>query len=300
MQKLIKPMKALAVEKVKPAALTHNLQNYYASGKIDGHRCTIQVNPDTGQPSAYSNSLKLHPNTHVQRQLSRWEYVGFDGELVVNGNFHAASGELRRKTGKPNFTFWVFDYLSLDEPFGRRYARLVNTFSLFNRDNVKLLDQYKVSGSLELLQLNDHFVAKGFEGVCLRNPVTTYKQGRAGSVRPECIKIKELKELECTIVGWKPLEHKHNIKKISEMGTSKRSSHANGKEVDESRLGAFRVISPEFNKTFWVGSGFTDEQRTSFASSLKDGGMVGSQITIKYQPYGSTENRPRIGIFVKL
>lgn len=293
-----KPMKAIASEKVPFDRLPKNLKGYFASGKIDGFRCTIQ-GPEW-EPRAYTNSLKLHTNKFVQQELSHRELLGLDGELVVGDNFHACSGDLRRFDQKPDFTFWVFDLINHNGPFEERLKDLTIRVNAIGHPRVKLLTQYKLSGDLPLQTIHDKFVRDDFEGVCIRDPKARYKEGRSSAANPQCIKFKHFEQAEATIVDWGYLERNHNEQKVTETGHLKRSSSKDGKETDTSRMGYLELKSPAFRETFRVGSGFSDRQRASFLLGLLDKSLIGKTVLFKYQAFGSTKDRPRIPIFVKI
>jgi len=286
-------MKAIHHDKVK----TPNYINNIASGKIDGFRATVQENPETGLPAVYTCSLKLHVNKHVQFLFARPEYLGFDGELVVDGDFHACSSALRKHEGKPNVTFWVFDYIS-QAPFKERFLLLQMAFATIPDDcPAKLLPQYNTPTG-DIKKLNNFFVEKGFEGVILRDPDAAYREGRPGKVNPCMVKYKHFEEGEAIIVGCEPLMVNHNEQFVNEMGATVRSHKAEGKIADHSRIGSFILRSHRFKETFRCGSGLTDSFRRQYMSMGED--IIGRAVRFKHQPFGSTDDRPRTPIFLKL
>ena len=289
---LKKPMKAIHHDKVK----TPCYKNKIASGKIDGFRATVQENPDTGLPAVYTCSLKLHVNRHVQRLFARPEYLGFDGELVVDGDFHVCSSALRRHEGKPDVVFWVFDYIS-PAPFKDRFSLLQRAFAPLPYDcPAKLLPQY-LTPTGDITALNDFFVEKGFEGVILRDPEAPYREGRPGKVNPCMVKYKHFEEDEAHVIGYEPLMVNHNEQFVNEMGATVRSHKAEGKIADHSRIGSLVLRSHSFKETFHCGSGLSDALRRRCAA--RGDNILGERVLFKYQPFGSSEDRPRIPIFLK-
>lgn len=285
--KLIKPMLAKAATKIPD----FNPHGWYASGKVDGFRATVQVDPITGKPVVYTRSLKPHVNPHIQHLFARDELVGCDGELVVDGDFRNCSSLLRRTSGKPAVTFWVFDFLD-DTVFRERRLRLdAIRYDLPN--HVQLLPQLLVTSENPSLQtLNEYFVDEGFEGVCFRHPQGRYKEGPGRS--NDLVKYKTFKGIVVDVVGVEYLRHNYNTPQRNELGQLKRSSRQAGMEINYEKIGALICRHPDFSETFNVGTQ-TEENRTEWVDESKRP----RSIMIKYQPHGSTTMRPRIPTLVK-
>jgi len=292
---VIKPMLAISSTKLNQDC---NLNGYIWSGKVDGFRITIQRD-HAGIPRAFTRSMKLHPNRFVQEQFAREDLLGLDGELVCEGDFHKMGGELRRAGGEPDVIFWVFDCIS-SVTFLDRIHRMRHIVTMADHPRVKMLNQYhQVDMDWgKLNRMNAMMVCQGFEGMCGRLATSHYREGRSGKVKPELIKVKDFIFSEATIVGYFPLEHNENPKTINELGQSKRSHHKSGKVVDMTRLGGLVLKHPDFAETFHAGSGFTHSLQRQYMSLGDE--LLGLTVQFKYQGIGSTKDRPRSPIFIKL
>lgn len=76
-----------------------------ATPKIDGIRC-LRING-----KSLSRSFKEIPNRYIQEKMAGLP-DGLDGELVVNGSFIKTVSGVMSKDGKPDFEYWVFDYVN--------------------------------------------------------------------------------------------------------------------------------------------------------------------------------------------
>lgn len=291
----MKPMLAISSTKLPKST---DLSGYIWSAKIDGFRCTIQRD-HKGIPRAYTRSMKLHPNKHVQELFAREELLGLDGELVCDGDFHRMGGELRRKEGQPNVVFWVFDIISPGNAKDRimQAAEKVREADIAS---VKILPQYYMTCMdwESLPKLNRHFVDQGYEGVCGRLATGHYREGRCGTKNPELIKVKDFVFSEAVVEDYFPLEHNENPQTLNELGQLKRSSHKGGKVTDYEQIGGLVLRHPEFSEEFHVGSGFSHSLRRQYMQL--GGDLIGRRVAFKYQGIGSTKARPRTPIFIKL
>lgn len=227
-----------------------------ASPKLDGIRCLI-VNG-----KAVSRTGKLIPNRHVQESISQLE--GFDGELIVGDEtdskvFQTTTSGVMSRDGKPGFKFWVFDKWDESGGFTERLAKIDRAFRV---------DHVQLSCARDLDEYESRMVAKGFEGVMIRKPDGTYKQGRSTETDGILGKVKRFTDCEAVIV--ESVEHLHGGK-----------------------LGAFNVQSAGFSP-FSVGTGFTEWQRERFWHDRVK--LVGSIVKVKYQAIGSG-NAPRFPVF---
>ncbi|NJO48336.1 MAG: hypothetical protein HC840_01310 [Leptolyngbyaceae cyanobacterium RM2_2_4] len=296
-----KPMLALDVQKVKDI----NLHDYLASGKIDGFRATVQLN-DKLEPEVYTRSLKVFPNEFVRKTLARSEFLWFDGEIVVGENFHQASSELRQRNGEPRFIFHVFDLIVPQVPLETRLEdlnyRMQNLpYHLKNRDKweVQMLPHCRSLVNEDgLASITSLYVSLGFEGVCFRKLGSNYLSGRATVNNPVLLKHKEWTISVAKIVDVLFLKHNRNKPYINEVGATKRSTHAENMEEDETMLGSFVVIADNFTDFFSIGSGLTYAQRIEIMKHRES--LLGRSVVFKYCPYGSTERAPRHPVFIGL
>ncbi len=75
----------------------------------------------------------------------------------------------------------------------------------------------------------DCVVRRGFEGIIIRSPDSSYKSGRATLKEASLFKYKRTDDAEAVILETLELEHNSNERTFDERGYSKRSSHKAGK-----------------------------------------------------------------------
>ena len=142
----IKPMLATKfdIDKVKFPCL--------GSPKIDGVRSIIH------EASSRSRSMKLLPNTHLQKAFGKKELDGIDGEFVIGD---PTDPKCFNKTvsvvmshDKPidGIGFYIFDYSYGDDTFKERYSRLLN----ISQDNIHVVEQVLLPNMEELLTYEEH------------------------------------------------------------------------------------------------------------------------------------------------
>jgi len=266
------------------------------SPKIDGIRAVVKGGV------VLSNSLKPIPNQHIQALLKDME--GCDGELVVglpykahpeDEVFNRTTGAVRRVDGKPNFTFWVFDDLrSPEKPYKDREFGL--TFDVINTGApVEVVGVWYCSSPEEVKIYAAQMLSKGYEGIMIRDPYAPYRYGRCTTKEGYIFKYKPFDDVEAVIVGFEEQMENHNEKVVSELGTSKRSSHKANKTL-KGTLGKFILKADKWPDTFKCGTGvgLTAKLRKEIWEDRE--GYLGKVVTIKYQKYGSLD-KPRIPIF---
>lgn len=263
----------LAVNHDKVSAQPNAL---YASEKIDGVRVMFF------DGTAYSRTIKPLPNRKLQAfaREHKKQLEGCDGELV-SGSLYAkdvlqksVSTAMSTNTEEP-FKIFLFDRFI---PNARWYDRY-NTLSLLDGiDFVSVLPHYRVGIELELAEFEQEVLARGGEGVMLRDAAGLYKFGRSGTRLPELQKVKRFKDIEAVVIGFAPLEHNANDAHTDELGYTKRSTSKDGKVARE-MLGSLQVRLPN-GKEFWVGSGFSEADRYELWAARD--WSLGKQVTIKY------------------
>jgi DNA ligase-1 len=264
------------------------------SPKIDGFRCLIDEIPKT-------SSMKPQPNQFILSELSKPQFNGLDGELVVGSpnnpnTFNRSTGPLRRKYGKPDFTFWVFDnFLDLRKSYIKRWIwSFYDDNSLFLKSRIKILTQIFLFSSSAIINFTDQCVASGYEGAMIRSPKGLYKQGRATFKEMNIFKRKPLTDTEAVILGFIEQQTNENEAFLDEMGLTKRKTHASGK-VGAETLGSFILYSPYWKKPFKCGGGkLTHKKRQEIWNNQAY--YLGKTVIFKYQQYGSI-SAPRQPIF---
>lgn len=273
-----KPMLAGKVTDV--TALTYPL---YAAPKLDGIRAHVI------EGRLWSRNLKLIPNQLAQVRYGQDVFNGLDGELIVGraDDVHAfrRSGAIMAKGGDANaLVFHIFDdFTRPDLPFDERLRKAARRIKEYN--TIEIVEHTPIETPDELLEYEAAQIAKGYEGVMVREVGGPYKFGRSTTREGWLLKLKRFEDGEAEIIGYE--EFQHNFNEKDERG--KRTGHKAGK-VAGGKLGNFLVRDLKTGVEFNVGSGFTDNERINFWSSPD--GWIGQIIKYRYFPTGS-KDKPR-------
>jgi len=259
------------------------------SPKLDGIRCIIVE----GVP--LSRSLKQIPNKHVQNMLYDEGLEGFDGELMVNGDFNSVQSAIMSFNGEPDFTYHVFDLVDCpamsfearQSELFKRYAKLDELTKLI----VKLVPQEYVTDWVRAQIAARKHVAAGYEGSIIRCPRAKYKFGRSTLREAGMIKVIEWYRTEAIVTGVEELLHNTNEATINEVGRSVRS-HAQEGQVGGNKLGALccKLIT---GTEFKIGTGFDDAQRVCYWGE----DLIGKTVTFKYKSF-TKYGVPREPVFI--
>lgn len=283
----MKPLLAATVEDI--STLKYPL---LASPKLDGIRALVI----DGQ--ILSRKLKPIPNHHVQNLFNNPSLNGLDGELIVGDPWHPEA--FRRTTsgvmshlGEPEVVFHVFDNFLSPEGFGRRWQELAKRTTFL----IRRVPHQVVSNPTELTALEEECLARGYEGVMLRDPHGVYKYGRSTLKEHILLKLKRFSDDFATIIGVEEQMRNDNEQTRDALGKAKRSNHQSGM-VGKNTLGALRVrglTGPYEGVEFSVGSGMDDLLRQQFW----DNPPIGKTLKVKYFPSGS-KDAPRFPVFISL
>jgi len=242
-----KPMLASAVT---PAQLDDLQYPLMCSPKLDGIRVIVRGG------RVLTRSLKEVPNRFIQEELGSDVFEGMDGEILVGDPcdplvFRKTTSAVMSQDGEPEFTFWVFDWLT-EEPKGfmRRFQDLEH---FFNADPEDLAETYPfmrlvphpiLETPKAVMDYEDELVRQGYEGIMLRSLSGPYKNGRSTLKEGFLLKLKRFVDSEAVIVGFQERMHNANEAKINELGHTERSTHKENM-VGRGDLGAFWAIAPK-------------------------------------------------------
>lgn len=314
---LFKPMLA----KEAPEDLSKLQYPLIVQPKLDGIRCTIVGG------RALSRKLKEIPNREIFGYLSRPEFEGLDGEIVVGDpsdpNAMQATSSFvmsKSKTGA-DWAFHVFDWaptqlspaqIERNTSYDDRAAwldRCVNPDSDLTpiihqavlEKRMRLVEDWNAFSEDDVYKAETHWLDCGLEGVILRTPDAPYKCGRSGTYGP-LLKLKRFIDFEAKITGVFELMHNGNEAKKDALGRTERSTAKDGL-VGLGTLGGFiceAINGPHEGQRFRVGTGFTADQRAelwwpSLASTNDE--HRGKIVKIKSFPVG-TKDAPRFPVFL--
>lgn len=246
-----------------------------------------------------SRTLKAIPNREISGYLSRPEYEGLDGELIVGDptapdccNRTSSYVSSPDKTGEP-WCYYVFDRWNSTAGYLERRATLESVES----DRVVIVSSVQVDDMEQLEAIETALIAAGYEGAILRDPNGLYKYGRGTATKGDLIKLKRFSDFEAEIVGCQEELHNGNVAERNELGRTKRSTHQANKHGKGS-LGAFECVAlngVHEGQRFFVGTGFSQAQREAFWRGGR--GMLGQAIKVKSFPVGFL-NAPRFPVFL--
>lgn len=260
-----------------------------ATPKLDGIRC-LRIDG-----KSVSRRFIEIPNQHV-RDTMNGLIDGVDGELVIDGlTFNQIQSAVMSRDGKPDFKFYVFDYVSvsLTEPYDERMEKLA---ALTLPDYcIKVLPKL-INNEEELLEYEEKCLEDGYEGIMLRAPKGPYKCGRSTAREGYLLKLKRFADSEAVIIGFEELMSNQNEAETDEFGNIKRSKSLEGL-VPAGTLGKF--IVREIGNTPWKGEkfsvgvlkGFTAADRLHIWNNRDK--YIGKILTYTYQDHG-IKDLPRI------
>ena len=282
------PMLAAAVDDVHritfPCLATPKVDGVRAL-KLDGHLVTRQLKPIR--------------NTAIARILCDLLPDGADGEIVVGDSFASTSSAVMSdhdtRTFRARFTFHWFDYVSgsPDTPYAERMRHLQQYLDAHPdaRRHPQATVQPLLPVTLErVTQLADfemYHLARGFEGIVLRDPGGAYKMGRSTQREGGLLKLKRFLDDEATVERAEELFHNNNP-----LVGGKRSRQLQGM-APAGTLGALRVRCGKL--VFRVGSGFHVQLR---ARLWQERAELPGKI-IKYRCAGlASKGGPRCPVFL--
>jgi DNA ligase-1 len=230
--------------------------------KLDGVRVLTVVYPDGRVDQFSRNGKELTNFPHIREQMSKLaddfdEPFVFDGE-IMSSSFQDLMKQVHRKSDvKANdAVLYLFDGVWLEEfqSGGSKIPQHLRSMSLHafvkETENVKLLGQELVNldtdeGQQRFKDINSDAIAKGYEGIMIKDPTAPYECKRSHA----WLKQKPFIEVSLTVV---------NI----EEGT--------GKNVG--RLGALVCEGEDDGRNIKVnvGSGFSDALRDHVWTSHSD------------------------------
>ena len=223
------------------------------SFKYDGVRASQQ------RVQFYARSLKPIRNKFIQ-QFAHPLYDNLDGELVVGkvneeATFRRSTSGVMSTHGEPEFTFQVFDCLTLDQPFKLRYQALQDWFDHSTLPHwLQLIEHRWINSFSELEAMLREALACGYEGIVARDPEAKYKHGRATAKGGQLMRWVPWETAEAEVIGFEEGQHNTNEATINELGRTNRSTDADGM-VPSGRLGAFLVRDIVTEVEFKVGNG---------------------------------------------
>ncbi len=270
---------------------------YYASVKLDGYRAIVDegiVRTSSGAPIG---------NDFVREFLSHEKFEGFDGELIVGAwndkrAFHNTQGPVRKKTGMPDFRFFLFDDRTRPgDTFETRLSvlkhRVSSEQSQWTRKfdaRIDVIPQTIVRDLGELYRFEQTAVMGGFEGVMLTKPEGHYKFGRSTLNESLRLKVKRFVTEEALIVGYE-----EQFRTVTNADVEDGHPGPVGAMEPTGMVGSFEVQNETWGEFSIQATSLSHDERAEAFQKFES--MYRYQIaSFEYFPHG-TIDRPRHGIF---
>ena len=195
--------------------------------------------------------------------------VALDGELWLGRQrFETLSGRVRKQVPADEdwraLRYMVFDMPLDPAPFAQRAAHITDMVAAARHPWMQAVVQSRVADDAALQARLRAVVAAGGEGLVLHRADALWTPGRSDSVR----KLKPLPDEEGTVLEVLPGKGKH-----------------------KGRMGALLLQAPD-GKTFRLGTGFSDAQRTHPPA-------VGSLVSYRYRDH-TPKGLPRFASFLRV
>lgn len=238
-----------------------DVTQYYVSEKLDGIR-------------AYWNGHQLISKQGNIFTAPTWFIASFpttamDGELwIARQQFETVSGIARTQDNQneqwKQIKFMIFDLPKSTVSFEQRINKMQTLVTDTNSPYLQMIEQQKIPNTVALFDLLNKVVMGKGEGLMLHHQDALYQTKRSRDL----MKLKKFEDAEATVIAYLP-----------------------GKGKYEGLLGAILVKNEE-GVTFKIGSGFSDEERSTPPP-------IGSLITYRFT--GKTNNNiPRFASFVRI
>jgi len=263
-----------------------------ASPKLDGVRALVIGGV------VVSRKFKPIPNKHVQRLFGHAKFNGLDGELIAGDPcdpecYRATVSSVMSEGGEPDVTFHVFDDVSCaDSSFQHRLDKV---FERSKAKGLQCVTHRAVHTEDQLLSFEAECLARGYEGVMLRQALGPYKEGRSTLKEGWLLKLKRFEDSEAVILGMQEMMHNANEKAVGTGGQLERGHKKAGMQ-GMGVLGAFHVRDCKSGVEFDIGSGFTKAERELFWGDALSTHLHGKIIKYQFFPMGS-KDKPRFPTF---
>lgn len=233
-----------------------DVTRFWVSEKLDG----VRARWDGRQLISRGGKIFMAPEWFVRDFPDQ----PLDGELWMGrGSYEDVVSVVRRQTphdGWRNVKFMVFDLPAQESTFTKRIEAMRQ---LKKTPYLDVIDQFRVASNKAFMDKLDDIARQGGEGLMLHRQNALYHSGRSDDL----LKVKPFEDAEAIVVGYKP-----------------------GKGKITGLMGAIKVRMAN-GKEFYIGSGFTQQQR-------KTPPPIGGLVTYRYQGF-TQAGIPRFAVFVR-
>ena len=237
------------------------LGKYWISEKLDGVRAIW-----TGTQLITRRGKVIHAPEWFTEALPEYSV---EGELWAGrGGFNLVQSTVL--DNQPDEGAWekirfmLFDLPDDKRSYKERYRQLLRLNETSDSLWFSFIEHRKAVSEPELLDLLNSVIDVGGEGLMLRRYDSHYFAGRSDDL----VKVKKHQDNEARVIGYKPGSGKY-----------------------QGLMGSV-LVRLEDGRTFYIGSGFTDEMR-------RNPPVVGSTITYRFNGYTSS-GLPRFARFLRV
>ena len=281
-----KPLLAATLEDADLKALEFPL---YATPKIDGIRCLLMESGELQANQPRTRSLKDIQNRHIREKLAAKLPVGLDGEIWTHGAtcFGDVSSAVMKRTGTPDFTFYIFDWFNRPGTYLARTEEL-RRHSMRWPEFCTVLAPIQMPSLKQLLKYEKAMLKQGYEGIMLRRGDGRYKHGRSTLNERILMKLKRLTDGEAIVIGFEEQMHNENELEQDNLGHAKRSSKKAGMKP-AGTLGKLIVIDCVTRGEFGIGTGrgLTQELRAKIWGNKSH--YMGQIVKYQHQTHGAKD-----------
>jgi DNA ligase-1 len=233
-----------------------DVTQFWVSEKLDG----VRARWGGRQLISRGGNIFIAPAWFVQD----FPDMPLDGELWMGrGHYQDVVSVVRKQIpddGWKAVKFMVFDLPAHGGTFTERIEAMRQ---LATTPYLKVIEQFRVDSNKALMDKLDDLVRQGGEGLVLHRQNALYHSGRSDDL----LKLKPFEDAEAIVIGYKP-----------------------GKGKNTGLMGAIKVRMDN-GKEFYIGSGFTKQQR-------KNPPALGGLVTYRYQGF-TQAGIPRFAVFVR-
>ncbi|MFI3198229.1 MAG: DNA ligase [Methylococcaceae bacterium] len=233
-----------------------DVTQFWVSEKLDG----VRARWDGRQLISRGGTVFMAPAWFVQGFPDK----PLDGELWMGrGHYQDVVSVVRKQIpddGWKAVKFMVFDLPTHGGMFTERVEAMRQ---LATTPYLQVIEQFRVDSNKALMDKLDDLVKQGGEGLVLHRQNALYHSGRSDDL----LKLKPFEDAEAIVIDYKP-----------------------GKGKNTGLMGAIKVRMDN-GKTFYIGSGFTQQQR-------KNPPALGSLVTYRYQGF-TQSGIPRFAVFIR-
>ncbi len=305
---MFNPQRARDTSEKELIQLLDKYKELYVMIKYDGVRCGVKNQVVVGK------SLIPIPNKHIQCLYGNERFEGKEFEIIVldsDGEYdpvtccrETISFTNSEDVYAEHTCILIDNYELKDFPFEDRFnslSFLINETPLF-----RLPYYIKVTTIEEILHFEDSILSQDHEGIIIRNPELTYKEG-VSSGDGELLRLKRYISEEAVILEALPAFANNNAAKENLLGNMERSSHIEGKVAKE-EIGKFfcqlvkdihdpwsgRLIAKKGSSCVIATGNMTKEDKIRLYQDREN--LKGMMIKFKSFPKG-TKDKPRFATF---